>query len=92
MAAATTSVASQPDIAYTPDYDKYVDRARRREKSGELDTSLPPGFPQKLESDLVWDGQNLASRFDWTYRLTDHDLEEIDAAVQHFKGTYEFLP
>ncbi|KAF4957351.1 hypothetical protein FSARC_11326 [Fusarium sarcochroum] len=59
-AGATADPDSQPDIAYTPDYDKYVARARRHEQSGRLDASLPPGFPQKLESDLVWNGRDLA--------------------------------
>ncbi|RKK68698.1 hypothetical protein BFJ69_g13386 [Fusarium oxysporum] len=85
MAAATAGPASQPDIAYTPCYEKYIARSKRRQESGKLITSLPTGFPQRLESDLVWDGQELANKFDWTYRLTDQDLKEIDAAVEHFK-------
>ncbi|KAL5610918.1 hypothetical protein FOBRF1_007035 [Fusarium oxysporum] len=86
MVVSTAGPALQPDIAYTPDYDKYAARAKRREQSGKLDKSLPHGFPQKLESDLVWDGKDLASKFDWAYRLTEHDLKEVDTAVKHFKG------
>ncbi|KAF4970368.1 hypothetical protein FZEAL_10060 [Fusarium zealandicum] len=86
MAAAATGPALQPDIAYTPNYESYSARVKRRQEAANLDTSLPPGFPSKLESDLVWDGKDLASKFDWSYRLTDHDINEINAAVKHFKS------
>lgn len=55
-------------------------------KHEEVDRTLPPGFPEKLESDLVWDNTDTASRFDWTYSLTVTDLQEIEIALQHFKN------
>ncbi|KAI8935842.1 hypothetical protein NX059_007359 [Plenodomus lindquistii] len=76
----------QPDIDYAPDYDKYLARTKRRLESEELNKTLPPGFPEKLESDLVWDKTDIASRFDWTYSLTKDDLEEVESALQHFKS------
>lgn len=48
-----SSPAGQPDIGYTPDYDKYLARVQKRLATEKLDKSLPQGFPQKLESDLV---------------------------------------
>ncbi|KAK1783378.1 hypothetical protein QBC45DRAFT_447768 [Copromyces sp. CBS 386.78] len=65
----------QPDIGCTPDHDKYLERE-----------SLPPGFPHRLYSDLVWDGNSLAETYDWNYRLTEEDINEIEAALRHFKS------
>ncbi|KAK1980426.1 TfdA family taurine catabolism dioxygenase TauD [Colletotrichum cereale] len=76
----------QPDIAYTPDHDKYLARIRRRQEQERLDKTLPEGFPQKLESKLVWDGRTLAERYDWNHVLTEDDRKEIDEALNHFKS------
>ena len=76
----------QPDITYTPDRDKYILRGKKRAlELTEQDKRLPAGFPNQLGSPLVWDGQNLAQRFNWTYKLTELDVKEIDAALNHFK-------
>lgn len=75
----------QPDIAYAPDLNKYQDRTSRRQATEKLATTLPDGFPQKLESDLVWDGSNVTDSYEWSYVLTEADLVEIDAALKHFK-------
>ncbi|KAK2007909.1 TfdA family taurine catabolism dioxygenase TauD [Colletotrichum eremochloae] len=76
----------QPDIAYTPDHDKYLARTKRRQEEERLDKTLPEGFPQKLVSKLVWDGKTLAERYDWNYVLTEDDKKEIDEALNHFKA------
>lgn len=75
----------QPDISYTPDYQKYLDRTKRRKQNEQLEKFLPPGFPEKLESDLVWDGDKILGEYDWAYELSSADIEEIDRALQHFK-------
>lgn len=75
----------QPDIAYTPDYAKYLARAQRRTANEQLEKTLPTGFPRSLGSDLVWDNMDIADRFDWTYELTHGDLKEVDEALQYFK-------
>ncbi len=82
-----TGPPGQPDISYLPDHDKYLARIKKRLETEKLDKSLPPGFPQKLESELVWDGNTLAESYDWNYVLTEADIEEIDAALKHFKCT-----
>lgn len=81
----------QPDISYAPDYDKYQARAARRLQSGNLPTTLPEGFPEQLNGDLVWEGNTLAETYDWTYVLSKDQLAEIDRAVGHFKCQFEFL-
>lgn len=85
MATAAIQVPRQPDISYAPDYDNYLSRIKRRQESEKLENTLPDGFPTKLESNLVWDGRNLAKTYDWNYVLTESDIAEIDAALRHFK-------
>lgn len=86
MAIAEITEARQPDIGYTPDRDKYLARTKRRLEHENLNSTLPDGFPDKLESDLVWDNTDIGSRHDWTYSLSESDLEEVKAALQHFKS------
>jgi len=81
----------QPDIGYSPDHKKYLDRTQRRRDTENLNGSLPPGFPRQLNSDLVWDGTSLASKYDWNYRLSEADLGEIEAALKHFKCKTGFV-
>ncbi|KAF7550354.1 hypothetical protein G7Z17_g5778 [Cylindrodendrum hubeiense] len=76
----------QPDIAYTPNYDSYVARVKRRQETETLDRTLPTGFPEKLVSDLVWDGRDLAKSYDWDYYLTEDDLKELDEGLRSFKA------
>jgi hypothetical protein len=87
MGTADITSARQPDISYTPDLDNYLARVKRRLESETLSKDLPMGFPVKLKSDLVWDKNNIAPRFDWIYQLTVADLEDIEAGLQHFKDT-----
>ncbi|KAK7420850.1 hypothetical protein QQZ08_010251 [Neonectria magnoliae] len=76
----------QPDIAYTPNHDAYIARVKRRQETEKLDKTLPAGYPEKLVSDLVWDGRDLAKSYDWNYHLTEADLEELDEALRGFKA------
>ncbi|KAJ4295231.1 hypothetical protein N0V90_007242 [Kalmusia sp. IMI 367209] len=80
-----TGPLGQPDIAYAPDHAKYKARTQHRLATEKLSTTLPPGFPSILDSDLVWDNTDIASRYDWAYVLSPSDLEEIDKALKHFK-------
>jgi hypothetical protein len=82
---------AQPDIGYTPDYTKYLARTKHRLATEQLEKTLPPGFPQKLESDLVWDSTDIASRYNWTYVLSPTDLEELESALQYFKDLKKSL-
>ncbi|KAI1354611.1 TfdA family taurine catabolism dioxygenase TauD [Xylaria sp. FL0043] len=75
----------QPDISYHPSYEKWQARATRRQQEGNLQKSLPKGFPQKLNGDLVWEGETVANKYNWTYVLSPEHLAEIDQAVAHFK-------
>ena len=79
----------QPDIDYTPNLDKYHARVKHRKETEKLEKSLPEGFPQKLESNLVWDGTDIGSRYNWTYELNESEIQEIEAALNHFKCKHQ---
>lgn len=81
----------QPDIDYSPDWHKYQERVKRRLQSERLSQTLPPGFSHQLRSDLVWQGENLHETYDWTYVLNKDDLEELDAALRHFKSAFSSM-
>lgn len=76
----------QPDIAYAPNYENYQARTAKRLKEGNLTTSVPDGFPKQLTGDLVWEGDSIGQHYDWTYKLSEDQLGEIDQALHHFKG------
>lgn len=78
--------AGQPDIDYAPNLDKYQARVKRRTETEQLEQSLPVGFPSRLDSPLVWDGADIATKYDWTYELNDEEVEEIEAALKHFRS------
>lgn len=82
---ATTTQTVQPDIQYAPNREKYENRSKLRLQGEELAKSLPPGFPSKLTGDLVWEGSDVAGRYDWVYALNSEELEEVEAALNHFK-------
>lgn len=75
----------QPDIGYTPDLDKYLARVKRRTATEDLSKSLPPGFPTRLESELVWDGQQIEKSYSWIYEVNAAELDDIENALKHFK-------
>lgn len=78
----------QPDIDYAPDLDKYHTRTKRRAETEKLDKTLPDGFPKHLESKLVWDGSDIAEKYNWVYELRDSEIHEIEDALVHFRSTF----
>lgn len=91
-AARVAGPPGQPDIAYAPDFEKYQARTARRLAEGNIQKTLPERFPKELTGDLVWEGETLADAYDWTYVLSDEQLEEIETALQHFKCKYYLAP
>ncbi|KAK1725131.1 TfdA family taurine catabolism dioxygenase TauD [Colletotrichum acutatum] len=86
MATATLTRPVQPDIQYAPNYQKFQARTARRVQEPGLPTSLPKSLPQKFTSDMVWEGATLANEYNWTYALTTEQLDELDAALAHFRA------
>lgn len=81
-------VLGQPDIDSAPNFDKFVARTKYRKETEKLENSLPDGFPQQLDSKLVWDGNDIKDKYYYTYELNEHEVQEIEEALKHFKCTY----
>lgn len=80
-----------PDISYAPDWEKYQARTKRRLESEKLDlVTLPEGFPKKLESSFVWEGEGLVETYQWVYELSKEQVEEIERGLVHFKCKFIF--
>jgi len=77
---------SQPDISYHPDREKWQKRAAQRLSEDPTLTSipLPEGFPNKIDSPLVWEGKDWKNEAQWVFTLTREHLQEVDDAVKHF--------
>ncbi|RMD40168.1 hypothetical protein DV735_g4956, partial [Chaetothyriales sp. CBS 134920] len=86
MAAAAVASPVQPDIQYHPDLQKYESRVQRRLATESITKKLPDGFPKQLHSDLVWEGATVGDTYDWNFVLTPDHIEELDAALAHFKS------
>ncbi|KAF8865686.1 putative TfdA family oxidoreductase [Acephala macrosclerotiorum] len=81
-----TLTQQQPDISYHPDFEKYKLRTERRKAQGLPSSGLPVGFPAQLTGPLVWQGKDFKDESPWDLILTEPQLEEIHAALEHFKG------
>ena len=75
----------QPDIGYSPNLDNYLARVNRRKATETLSKTLPSGFPERLESELVWTGNQITNEYNWIYELNEAELEDIENALVHFK-------
>ena len=79
-----TETAKQPDITYLPDPISYAERSKRILAKNPPQV-LPPGFPDELVSELVWEGKDFKEG-EWIYHLTESDIEEVRSAVEQFKS------
>jgi hypothetical protein len=79
---------SQPDIQYHPDLVKYKERTTRRlhQNPDLLEANLPPGFPDKVEGPIVWEGKDWTNEDQWVYKLSNDELQEINDALKYFEG------
>ena len=86
MASSTTiTQATQPDISYHPDKQKYLWRKEQIELSIPANIKLPSLFPEQLTGPLVWDGRNFTDEREWTFVLSEPHLKEVHEALLHFK-------
>ncbi|KAK2754355.1 hypothetical protein FQN54_006999 [Arachnomyces sp. PD_36] len=80
-------------LSYYPNREEYTVRAAHRLECDPIDRALPEGFPQQLESKMVWDGESFFleehRRSDGTecvLVLDGSQLLEVDAALRSFKA------
>jgi hypothetical protein len=85
-----TGSLKQPDIEYHPDRVKWQVRTARRLEADPTApaTALPDGFPNKLDSPLVWEGKDWKDEKEWMYELKASEIKEIDDAVKRFRGEW----
>lgn len=83
-----TATAVQPDIEYDPDEAKYRARVARNlaEDPDRVNVALPDGFPKRVDGPIVWAGSDWKSEDQWVYNLSSAQLDEIHAALEHFKS------
>ncbi|MCJ1459017.1 hypothetical protein MMC28_009394 [Mycoblastus sanguinarius] len=87
MATLTETCQTQPDISYAPNPEKYALRTQHRVETEKLHlTGLPIGFPRKLVSTLVWEGQDLAREYNSVYALSKQQVAEVESALGLFKS------
>jgi hypothetical protein len=78
----------RPDIEWIPSFQTYKDRIERiKVLSTERPTSLPYGWPTKIEHPRVWSGSDFADSSKYVVQLTNADIVEIERALMHFKGS-----
>lgn len=75
----------QPDITYTPDFAKYQQRSAQRKSREVLQTHLPEGLPKQLTGTLVWDGDSVKASYNWTFSLSEEQVEEVRKALRYFQ-------
>ena len=80
--------SNQPDIEYHPNFETYLQRKCRRiaENPDLSKTPLPPGFPERVDGPIVWEGNDWVSEDQWVYCLSEMELKEISDALYHFRS------
>jgi hypothetical protein len=77
---------AQADIDWIPSFEKYQQRVTRRLKEATLEKQVPEGFPASVNYQMCWEGANMTPS-EYVYILSDAEIDEIEHALQHFKGT-----
>ncbi|AEO71829.1 uncharacterized protein THITE_2148420 [Thermothielavioides terrestris NRRL 8126] len=83
------AVKTYADIGYDVDEAAFRRRAAARVAAGGLQTSVPEGWPTRLEGPLVWTGADFDADEEseapsYVYYLTEQDRAEIDGALEYF--------
>ena len=80
-------VSAFPELDYFPNLGAFKARRDSRLQSTIIDNTLHAGFPEKLESTLVWEPQDLKNeKAEWIHVFSEAEIEEIDTALRKFQG------
>jgi hypothetical protein len=55
-------------------------------------SGLPANFPGILNSPMAWTGREFMRESDYVYRFEDAEIQELEAALEHFKGVPRIHP
>lgn len=84
------STKPSADIAWEPDYAKFMARTKGWNRPVPS-TSLPDGWPQKVNGPMDWDGRSFSGEGDYVYELSEAQKLEIREALARFKGELYIL-
>lgn len=76
-----------PNIDWVPSFQTYLERTQRRQREERLQTNLPQGFPQQVQSRMVWAPTDITTE-EIVQTLAPADIEEIEEALVCFKGAH----
>ena len=77
----------RPDISWIPSYKVFRDRVERLQAlHPDRPTSLPSGWPAKIDTARAWAGSDFKSEDEYVLHLSAEDVTEIEAGLAHFKG------
>lgn len=76
-----------PAKTWNPDPRAYYRRKVQQQAVASVPVPLPQGFPEAVDGkcSLVWSGQELTEN-EYVSQLRPEDINEIEAALKHFKG------
>lgn len=77
---------NRAEISLEPNLPLYRERAARRVKLEGLLSEVPSGWPSAVKSPLSWKKGDFDVKSS-IYHLTKSDIEEIELALDHVKGT-----
>ena len=77
----------RPNIDWIPSYKVFKERVQRLAALHlNRPTTLPAGWPSKITSERVWSGSDFKSEDDYTVKLSQEDIAEIESALEYFKS------
>jgi hypothetical protein len=84
-----TPAIQRPSIAFQPNWDDYVARAKRlsEQRSPSETHELPEGFPKAITGARAWSSTDISGLEEFVIQLTATHIAEIESALQYFKGT-----
>ncbi|KAK3390087.1 hypothetical protein B0H63DRAFT_107041 [Podospora didyma] len=77
----------RPDIEWFPSYKVFKDRVERLALlCPDRPTTLPTGWPLRIDGDRAWSGSDFKSEDDYIVKFNDDDIAEIEAGLAYFKS------
>jgi len=81
----------QPDIQWHPNREAYAERTKRRLLTEKLPTTVPEGWPKRVEGPEVWEGKDLIIKngepgnANLIVQLSAENISDLEKATSNFK-------